>query len=875
MKRLLLFLITVAVFGIPVSAADIFFAATSAGSNNGTTCSNAFAYTDVTHGINAAQTASWVAGNTLHLCGTITGALGGVAVNVNGSGTSVSPITIKFETGANLTSPAWGAASSGAIVNNGFSWIVIDGGTNGIIQNTANGTGLANGIASGGVAILSASNNIVKNLTIANMCQHTLFTDTIGCTSGGIGDVAILVNGTSSNVTITNNIIHDATSGIFYSWSNGSNNITVSSNTITRTNWGIGSGGAGTASNFLVTLNDISCVVAAPCNWNDVDDNFHHNGIIVFPQAADFINNLVISNNFFHDINTCTGGIFIDPANPGDAPTTQIYNNIFYTTPGQVGPSNAWITLGQGGGDPVTNVLIVNNTIIGPSSGGIISSKGPFIKNNIIVNTGYGQILFPGFTGMVSDFNDYFGLTGQMAAEPGFYNTVPDWTAATGLDVHSIVADPNLTTTFLLNSGSPAIGSATNLTSLGIAGLDVGAPQLFGANGSCGSGCFARPASGAWDMGAKPFNAAAPSAVVSLSPSSIAFSNQIVNTTSGGQVITLTNTGSATLNISSITLTGTNSSLFGKSTTCVSTLAASSNCTVTITFTPTSVGSKTASVTFTTDATTSPDNVGLTGTGVTQTITKPTGIMPATLLSGTVGQPYPAVVFTVTGGLAPYTFTVSGAPPGVPLLQIGNPTTPGIYSPKVTATDSEIPSVSVAQTYSLVISSPTPPVNTYLFNSSVPSLSFTAVQGTNPVCQTFTLADNTPSGEHIPFSVTSSSSWLSAGFTPKIGTTAQAISVCPTASITGSLSGTIVVTAIGPSTGGFTISTPLTIPVTFIVSAPPQIQSYSFNPQQGTISLGQNVTVSFNLLGPIAKKCTATLLVKQNGTVSLSNVTCK
>lgn len=105
--------------------------------------------------------------------------------------------------------------------------------------------------------------------------------------------------------------------------------------------------------------------------------------------------------------------------------------------------------------------------------------------------------------------------------------------------------------------------------------------------------------------------------LVSLSPNSIAFANQTTNTSSGNQAVTLTNTGTATLNISSITLVGANAAEFStNSSTCGATLTAGASCSLNVVFTPTTVGSKSANLTFTTDAATSPDSVALTGTGV-------------------------------------------------------------------------------------------------------------------------------------------------------------------------------------------------------------------------------------------------------------------
>src|SRR5205807_1017469 len=76
---------------------------------------------------------------------------------------------------------------------------------------------------------------------------------------------------------------------------------------------------------------------------------------------------------------------------------------------------------------------------------------------------------------------------------------------------------------------------------------------------------------------------------VSLSPSSVSFGGQQTGTTSGAQSVTLTNSGTAALTISSIGLAGTNAGDFGQTNTCPispSTLAAGSNCSISVTFKP-------------------------------------------------------------------------------------------------------------------------------------------------------------------------------------------------------------------------------------------------------------------------------------------------
>src|SRR5439155_755564 len=105
---------------------------------------------------------------------------------------------------------------------------------------------------------------------------------------------------------------------------------------------------------------------------------------------------------------------------------------------------------------------------------------------------------------------------------------------------------------------------------------------------------------------------------VSLTPSSVPFGNQPVSTTSAPQAVTLSNTGSAPLTITSIALGGTNPGDFGQTNNCPispSTLAASTICTINVTFTPTATTSPAASLAVTDNASGSPQTASLSGTG--------------------------------------------------------------------------------------------------------------------------------------------------------------------------------------------------------------------------------------------------------------------
>lgn len=105
-------------------------------------------------------------------------------------------------------------------------------------------------------------------------------------------------------------------------------------------------------------------------------------------------------------------------------------------------------------------------------------------------------------------------------------------------------------------------------------------------------------------------------AAVTLTPASLNFGSLTVGGHSSPQAITLTNAGSATISIWQIAILGTNPGDFSKTTTCGSTLAASANCTVNVTFNPTATGARSASVLVSNDGGGSPQTVSVTGAGI-------------------------------------------------------------------------------------------------------------------------------------------------------------------------------------------------------------------------------------------------------------------
>jgi hypothetical protein len=100
--------------------------------------------------------------------------------------------------------------------------------------------------------------------------------------------------------------------------------------------------------------------------------------------------------------------------------------------------------------------------------------------------------------------------------------------------------------------------------------------------------------------------------VASFSPTTpLAFKKQAAGTTSPPQSVTLTNTGKTALKISSMTA----SSQFGVTSNCGKSLSAGANCTISVTFSPTSQGAKSGTVTIDDSASSKPQVIELSGTG--------------------------------------------------------------------------------------------------------------------------------------------------------------------------------------------------------------------------------------------------------------------
>lgn len=196
--------------------------------------------------------------------------------------------------------------------------------------------------------------------------------------------------------------------------------------------------------------------------------------------------------------------------------------------------------------------------------------------------------------------------------------------------------------------------SVNGLLLLGNGDGTFGAPMEFPAGGSyltsVGMGDFNRDGKLDLIFGGSGSTMLLLQNSVNVSPNSLAFGDQGTGTISAPLAVTVTNVGTSTLNIQSISFTG--SSNFAETDNCSGGVAAGSSCSIMVTFSPTTKGLKVGRMIVKYPGLGSPAVVALDGTGVnppTVSLTPPILTFP-TQLSGTASLAQ-TVTLTNTGTL--------------------------------------------------------------------------------------------------------------------------------------------------------------------------------------------------------------------------------
>jgi hypothetical protein len=442
-------------------------------------------------------------GNTVHLCGTFYGGVGWQMLVVKSNG-----LTIKFESGAKLLSPAWSV--NGAIGAQGRSNVTVNGNGTGYIGNTANGTGHYHQ-TSVAVNFGGCTGCKVEYLTIGNMYVHTSSSDTSVNQS-----LVNCVNFTYANgVTIDHVTCHDAG----WAFAGVGNNFTLQYSTAYNIDHGVAFGANGTQSGFWIHDNHFYNFA----NWDTSSNTYHHDGIHMWGQNGRITNGSIYNNRFDGDSGVnITGFIFLQDSIQHVA----VFNNVFNTPANRVMRS-IWFeatSTSMPHGAAIGNSAHNNTVNAGTHSGG----AGLMIDNQLGFS-GYNNLLMGGQSDVAIRFGTTLaGLNYNMYVDLGSYGdrntfsymgksyqTITDWRNACRCDANARIVSSTqakLSTTGQVQTGSAAIGAGANLTDIATAETATLATDIIGA---------ARPATGSWDAGAFQTGSmpARPAAVAGISAS--------------------------------------------------------------------------------------------------------------------------------------------------------------------------------------------------------------------------------------------------------------------------------------------------------------------------------------------------------------------
>lgn len=153
--------------------------------------------------------------------------------------------------------------------------------------------------------------------------------------------------------------------------------------------------------------------------------------------------------------------------------------------------------------------------------------------------------------------------------------------------------------------------------------------------------------------------ATASAPAVQFSPTSLAFPAQLLKTKSAVQTITLRNSGTASLTVTQIATTGD----FAQTNNCT-TLAVNATCNISVTFTPSAVGTRTGTVAVTDNASGSPQKVNLTGIGTEVKLSAVKLTFPATTVGNVSASQSVTLSNVGSAALSISSISLTGTNPG-------------------------------------------------------------------------------------------------------------------------------------------------------------------------------------------------------------------
>ena len=446
---------------MPASAKLFYVAQNSTRTTGGTSCATALSVAWFNNPLSWGSASNQISPDTVvHLCGTFRGTPGQQLLKAHGSGWAGHPITIKFETGANLSAPYW--SNQGAINIERVSYITIDGGANGVIQNTDNGTTRHYHQQSKGIRAAFCTGCTVKNLTIQNLYVRTSPTDL------SVSQETTCVYGHESNYfTVSHITCHDAVWAVIAD----GNRFTLDTSNLYRVDHGLASGPAHQVGGYSIHDNHFHDTA----NWDSPNNYYHHDGIHMWGKNGGAITSGSIYNNTFDGdfgVNI-TAHIFLQDS----IRNVHVYNNTT-RTPAYRNMISVWFyapSTSLPGGNATGNSAYNNSLNAGGhKSGSAIYATGQFqftAVNNVLSggssnisiqgggtrsSTGVNHNVYRDLFAEIGDLN-VFGFQGKS------YHALPTWRTACHCDASSTVVTSAQTTAFSATNtvDAPTVYSGT------------------------------------------------------------------------------------------------------------------------------------------------------------------------------------------------------------------------------------------------------------------------------------------------------------------------------------------------------------------------------------------------------------------------------
>lgn len=462
----------------------IYIAQTTRGNGAGTRCGNAHGVAWFNDPANWAPSSGRIRpGAVVRLCGTIS-----TALVMRGSGRSGRPITIYWQRKARLSSPDWNGGP--AIDTRQQHFLTLDGGVNGVIQATGQGTALRyQGISSQGIYALGCTGCTIENLTIENLYRHTSAADT---SVDQTLDDGIVFSG--SYLKIADNRIHDVGWGLFSRWATADGHDRIYGNDIYHIDHGFAASATGTIGPMFFYRNHIHDMANWDARSSDGGLPYHHDGLHCYGPvggpAPTYHGFYIYDNRFDGTVgrDAPTGMIFMEGGSGSGATpcasaasTVDIFNNVI--------TSSDYVTTNQYMGTAAIAGGVYNNTVSGHSKyvdlggcagygyeqpGAAIAFENNLLSNcdNLMTQTGNPRAgaLNGVFTPGNPDYNVYAsGGSNAFICDGHFYafRRFGAWKRCIRADRHSRrVADARLEASGAPRAGSAAIGAGANLTYL-------------------------------------------------------------------------------------------------------------------------------------------------------------------------------------------------------------------------------------------------------------------------------------------------------------------------------------------------------------------------------------------------------------------------